>query len=518
MLALWRRLGESGDWPATAEELQLEAGFRADVRALAARVKEHDEARSRELLVAVAREGSKRWETVFNGLAGTAKPDVLVNDAITKLLDVREEFGVERHALEPITRLRIRLHGLRQVAASLPQDAPKADVDKAAKAFVTEAIGLPKAVVARTDVTRLLGRLNILVTEEDTDDPVASLKKAGPASCIFASQWKVRVYDGGQAVVFTWGGSEHVLKFIRVQPKQGPACYLCTTEVSVGLFADSFKVTGKWADAAGLLHAFEDTSRPKGPRTWVWKGRNTRYVVVAQEWMYKGPEVPPPTPRHPVNYVSAGAALYFASLLGCRLPTVSEWRAAYDEHADRQRNLRDATWRQQLEAVKEWAEKRPALRPIWPDHDIFWPAGVEGRRGAEARVVSNGRDDVLWLAPVGSGAFFRHLVGNVAELVRTDETDVHKEAEAMRSWARADFPNLDNRRTDSFRVVGGSALSPPELWDGRSKPFYTPWPVDQRALWQGYSDVGFRLAFTAPRETPADKLKRILADAGYLTP
>jgi hypothetical protein len=155
---------------------------------------------------------------------------------------------------------------------------------------------------------------------------------------------------------------------------------------------------------------------------------------------------------------------------------------------------------------------------VWPDHDIFWPAGVEGRRGAEARVVSNGRDDVLWLAPVGSGAVFRHLVGNVAEFVRTDETDVHKEAEAMRSWTRADFPDLDNRRTASFRVVGGSALSPPELWDGRTKPFYTTWPVDQRALWQGYSDVGFRLAFTAPRETPTDKLKRILTDAGYLTP
>lgn len=316
-------------------------------------------------------------------------------------------------------------------------------------------------------------------------------------------------------MVYTWGEQEHALKFVRVQPKGAPACYLCTTEASVGLFIDTFKVTGKWDEAMGLLHAFEETARPKGPRTWVWRGRNTKTVVLAPEWMYKGPDVPQPTAEHPVNYVSVGGALCFASLLGCRLPTVSEWRAAHDEYAGgRKLNLRDATWKRQLDAVRQQAAAKPQLRPVWPDQDIFWPPGVEGQRGDRAQLVTHGSDDVLWLAPVGNGAVFRHLVGNVAEFVRTDDTDVHKEAEALSSWQRSDYPNLDNQRLDSFRVIGGSALSPPELWDGKGKPFHTAYPVDQEALWQGYADVGFRLAFTAPRGTPADRLKRILVEAG----
>ncbi|NQT88081.1 hypothetical protein HQ560_15045, partial [bacterium] len=480
LIALWQRLGKSADWPATADELAVEAAVRADLRAFADTVKGRDEARARALGVSLDREGPRRWAVALNRLVQGADAEVLDDAGLAKVLDVREAFGVRLRALDPLTQLRVRLLDLRRAAGALPRNAAKADVDKVAKAFVDESVGLPKKLLAQTDVTRLLGRLNVLVVEKEQTDPGAGLKKAGPGGCMFASQWKARVYEGGQAIVFTWGGKGHALKFVRVRPKGAPACYLCTTEVSVGLFIDGFKVTGKWADATGLLHAFEETTRPKGPRTWVWKGRNTKVVALAPGWMYKGPEVPAPTVRHPLNYVSAGGALYFASLLGCRLPTVSEWRAASDEHADRQRNLRDATWRRQLEAVRERVARRPALRPVWPDHDIFWPPGVVGLRHDRAQVVSNGSDEVLWLAPVGNGAVFRHLVGNVAELVRTDATDVHKEAEALHTWKRADYPNLDNVRTDSFRVIGGSALSPPELWDGKAKPFHTAWPVDQR--------------------------------------
>src|SRR5206468_3087470 len=37
-----------------------------------------------------------------------------------------------------------------------------------------------------------------------------------------------------------------------------------------------------------------------------------------------------PSDRHPMQYVPPEAAMYFASLAGCRLPTPAEWKAAYD--------------------------------------------------------------------------------------------------------------------------------------------------------------------------------------------
>ena len=67
-------------------------------------------------------------------------------------------------------------------------------------------------------------------------------------------------------------------------------------------------------------------------------------------------------------------------------------------------------------------------------------------------------------------------------------------------------------------VIGASALSAPELWDGKSpgRAFDTVYPVDLAA--GPAVDVGFRLAFTAPREPPALRVKRLLAQQGYLQP
>ena len=40
--------------------------------------------------------------------------------------------------------------------------------------------------------------------------------------------------------------------------------------------------------------------------------------------------------------------------------------------------------------------------------------------------------------------------------------------------------------------------------------------MDAASSRDGYSDVGFRLAFTAPRETLAARLQRVLRVHGYL--
>jgi hypothetical protein len=59
-------------------------------------------------------------------------------------------------------------------------------------------------------------------------------------------------------------------------------------------------------------------------------------------------------------------------------------------------------------------------------------------------------------------------------------------------------------------VIGGSALSAGDLDVDR------PLPVTRTD--RGYSDVGFRLAFTAPARNLAERLKWALAGEDYLWP
>jgi hypothetical protein len=58
-------------------------------------------------------------------------------------------------------------------------------------------------------------------------------------------------------------------------------------------------------------------------------------------------------------------------------------------------------------------------------------------------------------------------------------------------------------------VIGGSALSPPEL------PTDRPLPLKPGSA---YADVGFRLAFTAPSRNLAERLEWALAGQGFVRP
>jgi hypothetical protein len=160
---------------------------------------------------------------------------------------------------------------------------------------------------------------------------------------------------------------------------------------------------------------------------------------------------------------------------------------------------------------------------VWPDADTFLPAAPgQIAQKEKAASVTEADDRTLWFAPVGSGAELQHLVGNVAEMVLDQPTAAAfddsflKAAEKPKAEAFRDFA-LKNQA--ALAVIGGSALSPPELWDGKARPFDKPWPFTFAKEKEGrdsFSDVGFRLAFTAPRETAADQLKRILRQWGYL--
>jgi formylglycine-generating enzyme required for sulfatase activity len=183
----------------------------------------------------------------------------------------------------------------------------------------------------------------------------------------------------------------------------------------------------------------------------------------------------------------------FATILGCRLPTPQEWRLASRASPTERPNLRDQTWRVQY----QWAADRRANGYL-PDRGIFVPSNEVPNREVwtESQVVGRTRsaadraynDGVLFfheVAPDG-GQSFNHLVGNVGEYV------------------------LDGER---MYVVGASALSPPAPVRSVEQPH-------EVANWrdgsnEGYSDVGFRLAFAAPA-APIEQLRVVIEKQPYL--
>ena len=119
----------------------------------------------------------------------------------------------------------------------------------------------------------------------------------------------------------------------------------------------------------------------------------------------------------------------------------------------------------------------------------------------------------------GSGACFHHLVGNVAEYVY----EYPKALDGMHARTPAALRELLIGNPDAVRVIGASALSSPELWNGKDKPFDKAYPFgisgERGDLANaGYSDVGLRLAFTAPGEPLQESLSRLLDQKNwYLT-
>jgi hypothetical protein len=290
------------------------------------------------------------------------------------------------------------------------------------------------------------------------------------------------------------------------------------------LFGDLLTAAGKWPEFRNKAWLPEnDANRGDvraGPRTWEWP-RYGRTLAVTRTWLASPGFLPArfddhypaeigaefnrtqvgnrrtgdpapelnPSRRMPMQYVSARAAQYVAALAGCRLPSVEEWQAASrsTEQAVVGINVRDLTWRLELEHL---ARRLPGRR-VRPDAGMFAPAG---ERQTDEVWTNNGaevNDGVLWFHDVSSGqsppAVFVDLVGNVAEFV-TDASG------------------------GKVYVIGASAVSPPPAVRDPNKAF----EVGRDQLTSGFSDVGFRLAFSEPA-MGVERLREAVAGNWYLT-
>lgn len=518
VLSAWARLAEI-HWPGTSEELARAATLLSEeVRPVIQRMT--DEPGKAAAMAKADRTARAMWKNFMSEqgadpaaleAASKAAAALSVTDAEKAGLPSWSRYNLARFEFEAAT-----------TAAAAKTGAARADGQRAAiEAFYTAVNGLDVAKAGEPQA--LLAALETLRGKGAELD----LGKLGPG----AAGWKLVDASDSEVVTYTWAprGTEQRVEFRRVASEDsGEVSYISTSEVSLGLFMDI--ASSDWTAFAEVLPKSEEGGldpRP-GPRVWRWAGEPAAGMVatsvsgpgdLSQGWVRirtamstrpyypEGMTVEPPGPEMPMQYVTPVAAVMATRKAGCRLPTSAEWRACNAANPTENPNLRDATWAREYEHVRQFS----SANPEWPAGGVFWPQGAAGRVGAaqDASPAVTTDDGVLWFSRVTAGSGkFRHLVGNVSEFVFEDATAMDGVAPAK------DKVEGILGKGEKLRVIGGSALSP------GSMKVDEPQAVSVTGARGGYSDVGFRLAFSAPRAAGAagagERIKQALQSSGYV--
>ncbi|HVT80923.1 MAG TPA: hypothetical protein VHM90_09720, partial [Phycisphaerae bacterium] len=354
-----------------------------------------------------------------------------------------------------------------------------------------------------------------------------------------------------------------------IAEKPQKTIFLCTTEMSVGLFIQVMNGNGKLDEltnskftTSAQAHWFEVPATnyyTLGPRSWAIAGDQ---FTLSAKWLdeagdpltngkpfYPAAAVPPdPFATAPVQLISPWVAMYASRLLGCRLPTSDEWQAAYStfELAKTGSPLPKDIWNLRGENAggkPSWATQQAYAEAFdknllpYPDAGIYtnlskpapkatnakpWMAGDLARLAPE-RITSGGGaygHSTLWFEPVdkeilpqgGAAPVMHHLVGNVAEFVFDTPEIMGAVQNNSVSPTVIDEAVRKPEALNKIFVIGGSSLSPPEI------PFNEKQLVSSTSIpaRRGYCDVGFRLAYTAPKETIVEVLAKAFKDPKVL--
>lgn len=479
-----------------------------------------DKTRAASIKSALEGDLRQRWENLLD----TADRPQDIQAAIA----LRDRIGsADAQKLSPRSRFNLALFDLRAASAS----AKGSDTEKQLAPAVQK---VKEAIAALDPADAKQANLAALSAELDRIGHPAPLDftHLGPMSDAARNAsraaWSVTAEEGGDKVTYSAAlptdvGKEDVaLVFRRVHPGSSTqSSWVCTTETSMGLFCDLITASEKWQTLRSgkfLLEYDPNRGDPRqGPRVWEWPryGRSGE-ITWTRVWLssdFAGVGIdhyPPeivgahnenhtqigspatqerdpdlnPSRQQPMQHVSVRAAQLAAAAAGCRIPTIAEWQAAWQSADQRVTgNLRDRTWRLELEHMN-----KPAFQGrCRPDAGMFVPKGEKPSNAVFARADgSEFNDGVLWFRPVPQAApNFVDLVGNVGEFVSDDSVKVY--------------------------VIGGSSMSPP------SRPVDRPFALDPDELSSGFSDTGFRLAFSAPAQG-TKKFKEALAGNWFLTP
>lgn len=525
--AAWAALARS-QWPATAEDLDA-------VRVRAGLLREamgQIPVRARAQAVAQSIDESARgmWSAFAGTRAGSTPASV------EKAFATREAFGITPamiDALPGAARFNFALIEARAAIGAYTQTLGAGEATKQQMAELArlcedftaraKAAGVGREgeawAAAAADLVRFLDQR---AARLKTGESGADWTELGPGAA--NPSWLVVAADenDGAFVEYQWAapsGRTHRVRF-NLLPAGSAASgvtYLATTEVSIGLFADLFAAAG--GDLPRVLDSKDLVKESRGPLGWRTPREGARrffpgtpstggsaeetvngWFLSEQEALGPGqgliPEgltVAPPSWQTPMTHVSPAAALGAARQMGCRVPSEGEWRAAQARGAGAP-NLRDAAWKSVYDLFRARVDQTPALgnKLGWPAGFIARPPGTTVEPGQDGTPAVTDNDGFAFFRDVGTAeADFRDLVGNVAEWVIADG-----QVGALEALTREALAASGSRRAigDATRVIGGSALSPAE------PPPSTPIAITGQsasAFGQGYSDVGFRLAFSS---------------------
>lgn len=519
-VAAWRRIGMI-PWPGSASDaLSQEKLMRESVGEVLEGLPSGPGRTT--LMNELAGEGHRRWQVYFNQF-GDAKD---IEDA----LGLMEQFNVSVQKLDARARFNVMLYHLKHTDPALEE----VQLSRVIRDAVQQTGALAPELAQKQAVGEFAERLTelTLTTQASTASANVEPTKLGPLSSPLSDRipWQVAEEDGGKRLIYTWKEKSLKIEFVRVEGTTGLTAhdfYLATTEVSLDFFVKVITEAKSWPQFKLLLRDFDAKTLtpppPKGPCVWTWKiYQGSPLVKRSERWLFwaRGDDAYPeelkketkPTNDHPMQQVSAQAALYFASLLGCRLPSSSEWLTAYQinkkDSTSMNWNLRDETWLVERDHVKWLAENEGKLAD-WPDTGVFWPSKNYSQNvGRNAQYYRAWQDKYLWFCTVeeGPGRPFAHLIGNVAEFI-FDDPQGFEQLSAPAPQAVVEFLE---RNGGQLKVIGGSALSAPEL------KYDEPYPTDLFESMQGYADVGFRLAFSVPAQTMGSKFQRLVSAQPYL--
>jgi hypothetical protein len=553
-LTAWRKLATvpiSESNPLLDDELTAQA----HLKSLLASDKNLAETRTASITRELAAALPVRWNAWADTLASP--------DAVQHALDKAKDFNV---TITPQSNPRMAynqlFYNLRKTYDAKPAEA---DMKKAAQDFLDAVKNLPVANdgAVLTTIQSIKKPLDPIAQQE------ASAAGAGPQLV----GWEMdKVRDGVRVFRHTDAATRQTfaIEFDRVDA-DNKQIYISSTEVPIGLFAQVL-------NDAKALPALDNASRPKDKQHWLtiptgadgWKDLGPRGWQIAsglmrhnEKWLDQSvstmgdnpfydpkspPPPPPPSDNSPIQNVSPYTALYFARLLGCRLPTTAEWTQAKIRFEDSAKtpnawNLRgtSSTNTYSWVAQQNYALQLRAQGLPFPDDQSFQgDTAFSGINAENAKPWTNDllakiapsrfpndhnvyAGSVFWFRDVGHepgfpsslGAGYIHdLIGNVAEYVLDGPNinNVIKDARASTD----DVEALISNPATTVSVIGGSALSPP----GQEKlPLDKPSPINLRLdaqAYTGYADVGIRLAYTAPIQTIFEALHDVYAAPQYL--
>lgn len=526
----WSRLTVRPDaFAPNAQEAPAAAQAYTNVRSAIAKIS--DAARRTAVEQRAADEAKKLW----SALAG--KVDWKDSASVTAVLAARAPLGGDAATLPALSRFNATLFEFKSDMTRLGANAQDAAVRQRIDAFLASVEAMDAATKGRADVKSILDALRALgqATASTGGGNAATL---GPGS----KGW--RGAEAGGVVTFTSPDGSATISFAPVTAN-GVTSYLSTTEISFQQFVTI--VGTNWPLVMPNMPAsdFDNSVDRKGPRVWRPADRDKTSIELGEEpidaagkrnnssrgWLRNtvamqgketypaGLTVNPPSGATAINFVSPAAAAMVASLVGSRLPTSAEWRAAYAAEGGAvpaDANLRDSTWAAVHANIVAVSTSAPNSQFDWPDGGIFLPPGLTRLVGKSAVPSVDTTDNYVWISEVtsGPGSRFKNLIGNVAEIVAENPSSIEGKTFATAPEARTAASAAQPK------IIGASALSPSELVATQA------YDVSAGAVGVGWSDVGFRLAFSggsggapAPAQGPlAARAAPVISGLAFIAP